>query len=164
MDIVKGGGDLNGSQSDMSTLKISLPKESEGGGYLGDGHLTLPSNVDKVGHEQEQNSIIPGKGTKQADKISVAKRKRVLWAALAATLSIAAVAFLVRQCSTGLQASHANVTSRRLAEAPESSPELQICEEVSIPKVGNQEKPWGGSLLNTANCICNREPLLSPEK
>ncbi|CDJ48025.1 hypothetical protein, conserved [Eimeria brunetti] len=49
-------------------------------------------------------------------------RPRGFWVALAATLSMSAIVFLLLQCSVGLLTRHASGNSRRLAQAP-----LQSC-------------------------------------
>lgn len=99
------------------------------------------------GDEEKQNPRILGKGTKQGKELSSGRRARVLWAALAATVSLLAIVFLVQQCSTALQAPHSSATFRRLAVAPGDHPDLQICqEEVKIPAAASGA---GGSVFST---------------
>ncbi|CDJ36723.1 uncharacterized protein EMH_0023270 [Eimeria mitis] len=91
-----------------STLipKMNVNETPDQVGYLGNSPLSASSDTDAGQYGKEKPAL--GKPT--------GKPLRVLWAALATTLSLAAVAFLVRQCFTGMQ----NATVRRLAEEPES--------------------------------------------
>ncbi|CDI80928.1 hypothetical protein, conserved, partial [Eimeria acervulina] len=131
MEIVKKGSTLTVTQSRFVNLQPDLPNESSGYGNLGDGRFMLPSSAQFMldGDEEKQNPRILGKGTKQGKELSSGRRARVLWAALAATVSLLAIVFLVQQCSTALQAPHSSATFRRLAVASGDHPDLQICQE-----------------------------------
>lgn len=127
MGIVQGDDNLDARPSIVQTPQ---PLSEESKGYLRDGNLLVASNVVAVqtGQIKDQHSSIFRSGVKQSNALPNARRTNVLWAALAATLSFAAVAFFVRQCSIGLQATQASVTPRQLAEAPGISPELTTCQ------------------------------------
>ncbi|CDJ56859.1 hypothetical protein EMWEY_00026030 [Eimeria maxima] len=104
MGIVQGDDNLDARPSIVQTPQ---PLSEESKGYLRDGNLLVASNVVAVqtGQIKDQHST---------------------------TLSFAAVAFFVRQCSIGLQATQASVTPRQLAEAPGISPELTTCQGEDI--------------------------------
>ncbi|CDI87720.1 hypothetical protein, conserved [Eimeria praecox] len=97
--------------------KIYLHDTSNEAAYLGDGDLRVSSPL-----EAKQD----GEGKQLLGKSS-ARSMRAVWVALAATLSLVAVAFLVRRCFTGLQVKQPNGNFRSLAEASEASGQLDLC-------------------------------------
>lgn len=102
--------------------QINLYDKANKVAYFGDSDLAASSHIDS--EKYSRGNPLLGESEKPA---------RALLAALTTLLSLTVVAFLVRQCYTGLQILKPKASSRLLAEAPEASGKSGACQaEVCI--------------------------------